>query len=223
MRTASAALKELELLHHLPAVTRESNRQITHPALMDVEDNLIRLLGAGLALMARTSFFLDKSVPYITYPRFSEATVELEAHNRALFLDPTVTDAMTILVKRNMPRISQISVIGRVGLHLERLDLLVSNAVEREWIINCLGPSADSIFLLGTRAMNLLRETDSTKPLRAEESLHWELLMVQGSLQAAREEFNRTGVLSRGGRRYVRATLWSFQVAQDALMALCRS
>lgn len=223
MRSASAALQELELLHHLSVVRRDPTRQTTHPALMDVEDNLVRLLGAAMALMGCTPFFLDQSGPKITYAKFAEAAVELEARNRALFLDATVTDRLAHLVKTNMVRISQISVVGRVGLHLERLELLVSNEVERKWIVQCLGPSADSIFLLGTRIVNLLQDAEQASAAPLSEILQWELLMVDGSLHAALEEFHHAGVLSRTGRRYVQATIWAFQVARDALVAVLAS
>lgn len=221
MRPASPALQELELLPSLPKKAWGQLPKTTHPALVSMEENLVRLLGAGLALIAQTPFFLDQTAPRITYAKFTEAAVELEARNRALFLDPTVTEEMTALVRRNMTLISQVSVIGRIGLHLERLDLLVENPVERRWIVSCLGPSADSVFLLGTRIVTLLNEADSLQALPAAEALHWEILMVEGSLQAALEELEQTGVLSRTGRRYTRATLWAFQVARDSLLGIC--
>lgn len=212
---------EADLLRQLPGASVEPvKKEAPHPTLVEVERSLVRLLAASMTLMARSSFFVDESLPSMTFPQLMEATAELESRNIALFLDPTLSEAMNQTVRQNMERICHVSVVGRVGLHMQRLEVLVGNATEQRWIVSCLGPSADALFMMGTRILNALTCPGLESPEAAKEALHWESIMLEGSLHAAKEEIHQTGVLSRPGRRYAKATLWAFQVARDALLAV---
>lgn len=220
MRT-SVLTPDNDLLRQLPgAVTEAVKKEVPHPTLVEVERSLTRLLAASLTLMARSSFFVEETLPTLTFTQLAEATAELESRNIALFMDSTLTENMHQTVRQNMARISHVSVVGRVGLHMQRLEALVHNHTEQRWIVSCFGPSADALFLMGTRILNALTSPELETPEFAQEALHWESIMLEGTLQSAQAEIHQTGVLSRPGRRYAKATLWAFQVARDALIAV---
>ncbi|WP_394796209.1 hypothetical protein [Armatimonas sp.] len=192
--------------------------QQTAPVLHEIEVNVTRLLGAGLTLMAQTPFFVHQPLPSVSMEEFADALNDLEGRNRSIILDASLGEDALLAMHRNATRITQLGVLRRVVRHLERSVALLSEG-ERILVVRFLGPSADSIFLLGTRILAYLLNQDSEEKLPIEH-FTWELLMVDGALQAAQEEIHTTRQLGSNGRRYARATLWSFQVARDALLII---
>jgi hypothetical protein len=188
----------------------------TVPVLHEIEVNITRLLGASLTLLAKTSLFLHQPLPPVSMTELCEAIYVLEGQNRALILNGALGGEVMLVMQRNAGRITQLAVLVRVIQHLERACELLSDE-ERALVVRLLGPSADSVFLLGTRLLAALLETPLPAPL-PHEKFTWELVMVDGAFQVAREELTRTAVFSRSGRRYARATLWALQVARDAFL-----
>jgi hypothetical protein len=188
----------------------------TAPVLHEIEVNIARLLGAALTLMAQTPFFLHQPLPTVSAEEFTEALSGLEVRNHSVVLNASLGEGALKIMQHNASRITQLRVLWRVVGHLALSKELLQDA-ERERVVGLLGPTADAIFLLGTRILSYRMEQDSPEvPLM--EYLTWELLMVEGTLQSAQEQLGITQQLSRDGRRYTRATLWAFQVARDALL-----
>lgn len=192
--------------------------QQTAPVLHEIEASIARLLGAGLTLMAQTPFFNHPPLPELSTEEFADALVLLEGRNRSIILDASLGEDALMTMHRNASRITQLGVLRRVVRHLDRsVGFLLDG--ERAIVVRFLGPTADSIQLLGTRILEHLQDRKRTDKLLLEH-FTWELLMVDGALQAAQDEIRATRQLSSNGRRYARATLWSFQVMRDALLII---
>lgn len=188
----------------------------TVPALYEIEVNITRLLGASLSLLAHTALFLPQPVPEISLEELAEATQALEGHNRALILDATLDSEAMLAMQRNATRITHLAVLWRVAHHIERSGELLPEA-EFKQILHILGPTADALFLLGTRIVALLLEAPYPErfPL---EAFHWDLILVDGAFRAAHDALAQNRTLSRSGRRHARASLWALQVMRDALL-----
>jgi hypothetical protein len=189
----------------------------TASILHELEGNLTRLLGAALALMAKTPFFMQPSLPAVSLAEFTEAVGRVEGQNRALILNGTFANETMHVMHNNIARITQLGVLGRVVKHLE-CSTFVLIPEEQALVVRFLGPASDSLFILGTRIVSSLLDPSILPTNSAERPFSWEQLMVDGALQSAREEIAATGTLSRTARRYARSTLWMFQVARDAML-----
>lgn len=190
----------------------------TVPVLYEIEINITRLLGASLTLLADTALFVRQPLPVVSPEELADAVRDLEGRNRSLVLDGSLGEDVMLTMQRNATRILQLGVLGRVRQHLQRSMELLSEE-ERLVIIRLLGPAADSIFLLGTRLLAALIEPPVAEPIRLD-TFTWEMLMVDGAFQIAREELTRNRALGREGRRAARATLWALQVARDAFLVI---